>query len=46
MVRSSDLCAWLDGQPPTTWNDLLREGLTEYEKETGGAETPADHFIE
>ena len=46
VVRSSDLYAWLDGQPPTTWNELLREGLAEYEEETGGAETPTDHFIE
>ena len=46
VVRSSDLRAWLDGQPSTTWNELLREGMVEYEEETGGAETPVEHFLE
>ena len=46
VVRSSDLVAWMDGQPLNFWNELLREGIGEYEEETGGAETPADHFVE
>ena len=46
VVRSSDLRAWLDGQPLNSWNELLRQGIGEYEEETGGAETPAEHFVE
>ena len=29
-----------------TWNELLAEAVGEYELETGGAETPVDHFVE
>ena len=46
LVNSADLSAWLDGQPSNTWNELLREAIAEYELETGGVETPVDHFLE
>ena len=46
LVKSADLGAWLEGQPFNTWSELLHEGISEYELETGGAETPADHFVE
>ena len=46
LVKSADLGAWLEGQSSNTWNELLREGISEYELETGGAETPAGHFVE
>ena len=46
LVKSGDLSAWMHGQPSNTWNELLEEALSEYELETGGAETPVDHFIE
>ena len=43
---SGELSAWLMSQPSNTWNELLEEAVREYELETGGAETPVDHFIE
>ena len=46
LVKSGDLSAWLYGQPSNTWNELLGEAVSEYKLETGGAETPVDHFIE
>ena len=46
LVKSGDLSAWLYGQPSNTWNELLEDALSEYELETGGAETPVDHFLE
>ena len=46
LVRSGELSAWLYGQSSNTWNELLEEAVNEYELETGGAETPVDHFIE
>ncbi len=46
LVTSGELSAWLRCQPPNTWNELLEEAVSEYGVETGGVETPADHFIE
>ena len=46
LFKSADLRDWLDGQPSSTWKELLAEAASEYEKETGGAETPVDHFVE
>ncbi len=46
LVQSGNLRDWLGGQPLNTWNELLAEAVSEYEMETGGAETPLDHFVE
>ncbi len=46
LVDSTVLSAWLDAQVPTPWIELLREAVDEYDLETGGTETPLDHFIE
>ena len=46
LVDSSILNAWLDAQGSNPWVELLREAIDEYALETGGAETPLDHFIE
>ena len=46
LVDSTVLSAWLDDQVPTPWIELLREAVDEYDLETGGTETPLDHFIE
>ncbi len=46
LVMSGELSAWLGRQPSNTWNELLGEAVREYDLETGGAETPVDHFVE
>ena len=46
LVSGAKLSGWLSDQPTGRWNDLLQEAVTEYLLETGGAETPVDHFIE
>ena len=46
LVDSSVRNAWLDAQGSNPWVELLREAIDEYALETGGAETPLDHFIE
>ena len=46
LVNAEDLVGWLTTQPQGLWWDLLGEAVSEYELETGGAETPVDHFIE
>ena len=44
-MKTEDLVSWLATQPQGPWWDLLGEAVSEYELETGGAETPMDHFI-
>ena len=46
LIKSADLNAWAVKQPPGAWTELLQESITESALETGGAETPVDHFIE
>ena len=47
MLVSSDLISeFLDTLPPSPWVDVLRDGVCEYEEETGGSENPNAHFIE
>ena len=46
LLTCADLDAWLDGQRPTPWTQVLEEAVRAYEAETGPAETPADHFVE
>ncbi len=36
----------VEGNPSSPWHDLLRQAVEEHALETGGAETPVDHFIE
>ena len=45
-MTSDDLDGWLANQPDGPWVELLREGIAEYALETGGAETPVEHFTE
>ncbi|MYC93535.1 MAG: RecQ family ATP-dependent DNA helicase [Caldilineaceae bacterium SB0661_bin_32] len=46
LVNSEDLKGWVDRQSPTPWTELLQEAISEYELETGGAETAVDQFVE
>ena len=46
LVDSTTLSTWLDAQVFNSWIELLREAVDEYALETGGTETPLDHFIE
>ncbi len=46
LVDGTVLSAWLDAQASNPWVELLREAVDEYALETGGMETPLDHFIE
>ena len=44
LITSAYLNDWLSEQPSGPWADLLGEAIDEYELETGGTETSADHF--
>ncbi|MDE2822802.1 MAG: RecQ family ATP-dependent DNA helicase, partial [Chloroflexota bacterium] len=46
LLTRADLDAWLDGHRPTPWTEVLGEAVHAYERETGGGETAADHFVE
>ena len=46
VVDGEALAGWAETRPPGPWNDLLRQAVEEHALETGGAETPVDHFIE
>ncbi len=46
VVDGAALAGWAEAHSPGAWNDLLREAVEEHALETGGAETPVDHFIE
>ena len=46
LMTSADLSEWVDNQPPGPWIELLEEARAEYKRETGGAETSVDHFVE
>ena len=46
IVDAGALQSRLDDEAPGPWNDLLRQAVDEHALETGGAETPVDHFIE
>ena len=46
LVTGADLIGWVNSQPDGPWVELLREGINEYVLETGGAETPVEHFVE
>ena len=40
------LAGWAEASPSGPWYDLLRQAVEEHALETGGRETPVDHFIE
>jgi ATP-dependent DNA helicase RecQ len=46
LVDTGAIGRWLDRQSAGPWWSLLREAVTEYGLETGGAELPVGHFIE
>ena len=46
LVNGDDLNDWFADQPDGPWVELLREGVAEYALETGGGETPVEHFTE
>ena len=46
VIRTSEMTDWVKARQPNTWTELLQEAITEYELETGGAETPVNHATE
>ncbi len=46
IVDGASLRDRANGQPSDPWHDLLRQAVDEHALETGGGETPVDHFIE
>ena len=46
IVDGVSLRGWADARPSDPWHDLLRQAVGEHALETGGGETPVDHFIE
>ena len=46
LVKGAEIKGWLAQQPEGPWVELLREGVAEYALETGGADTPVEHFTE
>ena len=46
LLTSAELNDWVARQSSGPWIDLLSEAVDEYEAETGGAQTPVEHFIE
>ncbi len=46
IVDGAALHAWMSSRPVDPWHDLLRQAIEEHALETGGNETPVDHFVE
>ncbi len=46
LVDSDALEAWAEARPCDPWHDLLRQAIGEHKLESGGGESPVDHFIE
>ena len=46
VVDGTALASWAETCPSGPWHDLLRQAIEEHALETGGSETPVDHFIE
>ena len=46
LISSEDVDEFLVSLRPSPWVDVLRDGVTEYREETGGAENPVDHYVE
>ena len=45
-VDSAALHGWADAGASNPWNELVRQAIEEHALETGGTETPVNHFIE
>ena len=46
IVDGAALRDWADACASNPWNELLRQAIEEHALETGGAETPVNHFVE
>ena len=46
IVDGASLRGWAAAGPSEPWHDLLRQAVEEHALETGGEETPVNHFIE
>ena len=46
MVDGAALRGWTDARPSDPWHDLLRQAVEEHALESGGGETPVEHFVE
>ena len=46
LLSGEELNNWMDNLPANPWTELLREGISEYTLESGGSDSPANHFIE
>ena len=46
VVDGAALRRWADGRPSDPWHDLLRQAVEEHALETGGGESPSEHFVE
>ena len=46
IADGASLRRWMDEQPSGPWHDLLRQAVEEHALETGGGETPVQHFVE
>ena len=46
VIDDTALQGWMTTQPNDPWHELLRQAIEEHTLETGGGETPVDHFIE
>ena len=46
LITSAEIDGFLLSLRPSPWVDVLREGASEYQEETGGRENPVDHFVE
>ena len=46
LVDDAALRDWLSRQRPGPWIELLAEAVDEHELETGGTQTPVEHFME
>ncbi len=46
LVDAAALREWAEAHPSGPWHELLRQAIDEHALETGGGETPVDHFIE
>ena len=46
LVKTSAIQSWLDAQPGSPWNELLREASAEHEAEVGAGRVPVDTFVE
>ena len=47
IVDGAALRGWMEARPADhPWHDLLRQAIEEHMLETGGGDTPVDHFIE